>query len=300
MVVVSLFGGLGNQLFQYAAGRAVAIRRDTQLRLDVTAFEVYQLRRYGLSHFNIHEEFAYTGPLARFFGHARNPQVRRLRRHLPYFWFRSVKEEQPYLFDHGIFEAGRNVLLYGFWQNLRYFKGIAELLRREFTVRTPPDAENLFIADTIRSVDAVSVHVRRADYVTDADTLKVHGVCSADYYHAAAREVAASVRDPHFFVFCDDPVWAQANLAFGHPTTFVTHNRADRNYEDLRLITLCKHHIIANSTFSWWGAWLGSNPQRIVIAPARWVNDDSIDTSGLFPEGWRRVQDAGSPGSSQG
>ena len=289
MVVVSLFGGLGNQLFQYAVGRAVAFRHKTILKLDVTAFEVYRLQAYSLTHFNIREEFAYVGPVARLLGHPTNRHLRRLRRYFPYFWLHSVNEQQQYKFDPGIFEKGRNVLLYGFWQSERYLRDISDLLHRELTVRTAADRENSAVAEAIRSVEAVSVHVRRADYVTDNLTLQKHGTCSTDYYRAAIGELTANVRAPHFFVFSDDPGWAQANLAFEDPVTFVTHNKADRNYEDLRLMTLCQHHIIANSSFSWWGAWLGTNPKRIVIAPRRWLNDDTVDTSELFPDNWRRI-----------
>jgi hypothetical protein len=200
-----------------------------------------------------------------------------------------VKEQHQYKFDPCIFDKGRNVLLYGFWQNEQYLRGISELLRQELTVRTAADPENAAVAEVMRTVEGVSVHVRRADYVADSRTLQIHGACSPDYYRAAIRELATSVRDPHFFVFSDDPSWAQKNLEFEHPVTFVTHNKADRNYEDLRLMTLCRHHIIANSSFSWWGAWLGTNPQRIVIAPKRWINDDTVDTRGLFPDKWRRM-----------
>ena len=289
MVVVSLLGGLGNQLFQYAVGRAVASRHRTSLQLDITAFEVYKLHAYSLQHFNIQEAFAYRGAMARMFGHPSNRYLRGLRRHLPYFWLRSVKETTQYRFDPGIFEKGRNVLLYGFWQNERYFQDVAEQLRLELRVRAGPDAENAAMARAMQGVEAVSVHVRRADYVSDSRTLQKHGACSTDYYRAAIRELATSVRNPHYFVFSDDPAWAQANLTFDHPVTFVAHNKADRNYEDLRLMTLCRHHIIANSSFSWWGAWLGTNPGRIVIAPQRWMNDDAVDTSDLIPGTWRRI-----------
>jgi hypothetical protein len=289
MVVTSIFGGLGNQLFQYAVGRAVALRYGTTLKLDVTAYEVYKLQAYGLHHFNIREELAYSGTVARLFGQPANRHLRKLRRYLPYFWLRSVKEQRQFQFDPDIFSKGRHVLLYGFWQSEGYFRDISDLLRQELTVKTAADSENVAMAEAIQSVAAVSVHVRRADYVTDPQTALKHGACSVDYYRSAIGVATAEVRNPHFFVFSDDSGWAQANLVFDRPVTHVTHNKADRNYEDLRLMTLCRHHIIANSTFSWWGGWLGTNPQRMVIAPKRWLNDDTIDTGGLFPPTWRRM-----------
>ncbi|MFZ4396972.1 MAG: alpha-1,2-fucosyltransferase [Kiritimatiellia bacterium] len=289
MVIVSLTGGLGNQLFQYAAGRAVALRQRTSLLMDITAFEIYTLRAYRLSNFNIQESIAHTGWLPRLFGRPTNRYLRSLRRRLPYFWLQRVKERTQFAFDPDIFKNGRHVLLEGFWQNERYFREIAPLLRDEFSLRNQTDRENADMAVTIRNVNAVSIHVRRTDYVMNVRTAQTHGACSAAYYQAAMQMICANVRDPHFFVFSDDAAWAKNNLQFATPVTFVTHNQAERDYEDLRLMTLCRHHIIANSSFSWWGAWLGTNPGRIVIAPKRWFADETVDTSGLVPNGWRKI-----------
>ena len=142
--------------------------------------------------------------------------------------------------------------------------------------------------DRIHSCNAVSVHVRRGDYVSVAETRERHGTCSLDYYQAGFEHIAARIADPVIFVFSDDPAWVQANLKFPSPTIYVTHNVGKQNYEDLRLMSACRHFIIANSTFSWWGAWLGEGAGKIVIAPKRWGNKpDEMDDP--VPEVWVRL-----------
>jgi len=131
--------------------------------------------------------------------------------------------------------------------------------------------------------------VRRGDYLTSPAASGCHGVCPPEYYHAAVKELATRLRSPHFYVFSDDPAWVKAQLNLPHPTTFVDHNDAEHGYEDLRLMASCRHHIIANSTFSWWGAWLGGYPEKRVVAPQKWFRDDRVDTADLIPQGWQRI-----------
>jgi len=110
-----------------------------------------------------------------------------------------------------------------------------------------------------------------------------------DYYRAAMKLVAEKNPDARFFVFTDDPDWVGKNMSFAYPVTLLTHNNADKNYEDLRLMSLCRHNIVANSSFSWWGAWLNANTEKIVIGPKKWFNDAALDTKDLVPDGWLRL-----------
>lgn len=135
----------------------------------------------------------------------------------------------------------------------------------------------------------MSLHVRRGDYVSDARTHATLGVCSLDYYRAAVRYIADHVEAPEFFVFSDDIAWAQANLELGHPCHYVDHNRGAESYNDMRLMSLCRHHIIANSSFSWWGAWLNPRADKVVVAPARWFAGGNRVVDDLFPPGWVRL-----------
>jgi len=289
MVVVRLFGGLGNQLFQYATARRVAHINNMPLKLDVSGFESYKLHRYSLKHFNIREEFASPEEIARFndrgLGFHLSLWVQNL---LPYYRRRRVVERH-FNFDANILKISKNVYLNGYWQSEKYFKDIETLLRQELTLKPAPDSANVAMGEWIRGVRAVSLHIRRRDYVSDPATQQIHGTCSLDYYAAAIAKLSEWVEDPYFFVFSDDPQWAQENLKLEHPTTFVTHNGPDKNYEDLRLISLCQHHIIANSTFSWWGAWLSGNPDKLVFAPQKWFRTLDRNSDDIMPETWERI-----------
>ena len=297
MVIVQLIGGLGNQMFQYAAGRALALHHRTALKLDISAFASYPLRTYRLHHLRIHEDFATPqevaavqaggcSHLARWIW-----KVRRRLGHVPYYAqpvYRE-RERQAHVFDPHLVRARRDVYLIGYWQSEKYFAAIADLIREEFQLREEPSATSRELAQRIQDCQAVSLHVRRGDYVTNPRTHQVHGVCSLEYYARCIAYIAQRVEHPTFFVFSDDPDWARAHIRPGHPTVYVTHNGAARDYEDLWLMSQCKHHILANSSFSWWGAWLCRNPDKIVLAPQRWFNDLSIDTRDLLPEHWLRL-----------
>jgi hypothetical protein len=281
MVTVRLIGGLGNQMFQYAVGRAIALRRNTSLALDVSTFPDYAHRQYSLGVFKIAGKLT-RGGLMRI-GRLRGLCHRVRIPGLPY-----VLIERGFPFDPSVLEAPGNVYLAGIWQSEKYFKEIEEFIRREFSFKSDPDGQNAEMAAGIRSVNSVCVHVRRSDYVTDPFFSQHIGTCPPEYYRSAARLIASKVSSPRFFVFSDEPDWARTHLEFEGTTTFVTHNGWEKGYEDLRLMALCRHHIIANSTLSWWGAWL-SNSGGIVLAPKRWFKTDELDTRDLIPERWVRL-----------
>lgn len=289
MVIVRLFGGLGNQLFQYATARRVAHINNVPLKLDVSGFESYKLHRYSLKHFNILEEFASSDEIARFNGRGLVCHISLwVQKLLPHYRRKRVIERH-FNFDANILKISDNVYLNGYWQSEKYFKDIETLLRQELTLKAAPDSANVAMGEWIRGVRSVSLHIRRRDYVSDPATQQIHGTCSLDYYAAAIAKLSEGVEDPYFFVFSDDPQWAQENLKLEHPTTFVTHNGPDKNYEDLRLISLCQHHIIANSTFSWWGAWLSVNPDKLVFAPQKWFRTLDRNSDDIMPETWERI-----------
>ena len=295
MIIVRLFGGLGNQMFQYALARRLSLQHDVSLKLDISQFETYKLRRYSLNVFNIIEDFATENDIARIKGKGFVSSRRPIEKLLPYYK-RSCVYEKFSRFDPNILKSPKNLYLAGHWQSERYFKEIEDIIRREFTMRFKPDANNERMIMLIKSANAVSLHIRRADYVTKAATNQFHGTCSITYYQQAVETITRKVSSPHFFVFSDDILWAKENLTLKYPTEFISYNNNTKDFEDLRLMTNCNHHIIANSTFSWWGAWLSSNPNKIVIAPKKWFNNTSImefdvdkDAIDLIPEDWIRV-----------
>jgi hypothetical protein len=177
--------------------------------------------------------------------------------------------------------------LLGFWQSEAYFADIRRHLMKELTPNAPPAPADQEVIDLMGKGTAVSVHVRRGDYVTLQSASAYHGLCSLGYYRAAIEYVAERVENPKLFVFSDDPDWASANLVSPFPTKYVDHNSPNDAFQDLRLMSLCHHHIIANSSFSWWGAWLAEQ-QGIVVAPARWYAADR-PTPDLLPAHWVRI-----------
>ena len=296
MVIARIMGGLGNQMFQYSFGRALALRNDVPLKLDLTSYDV-SMREYRLNRFRIVEEIASPAEVEKLTGIHRGSCFgarvrRRIRRHLRRVMPPSkmpVLTEHESRFDPAVLQPPGHVYLDGYWQSERYFAGIEDLLRKELIVRERPDRENERLLAEIGASESVSVHVRRGDYVSDLNVFRVHGVCPPEYYHAAVRRLAEVLGEPHIYIFSDDIPWAKENLRFEHPTTCVEHNGEEKDWEDFRLMSACRHHVIANSSFSWWAAWLCPNPDKIVIAPERWFADPRRDSSDIAPRSWWRI-----------
>jgi hypothetical protein len=297
LVITRLIGGLGNQMFQYATGRALALRRGAALKLDVTGFAAvgaHTKRRYELDSFPIRGGAASEADLARF-GRASKPKSPRLDRALRLLrtgrlddaW--PVYRESHFQFDPAVPELQAPVYLDGYWQSERYFSDIAGVLRQEFSAKASSDPANEALAAGIDAVNAVSLHVRRGDYVSDPATNRFHGICSPDYYQRAVDYISARAGVPHLFVFSDDQQWSRANLHFAVPMTFVGANPPDCGHRDMQLMARCRHHIIANSSFSWWGAWLNPLRERIVVAPRQWFCVSDNDTRDLIPPNWVRL-----------
>lgn len=292
MVIVQLIGGLGNQMFQYAMARRLAILKETDLKFDISFFENYKNRKYDLSCFNIIEDFASPEEVY----HLKGPDVRSIPRKIfkiinkikPYHK-RSYIKERHFHFDPNVFRVSGNIYLEGYWQSEKYFKEIENIIRSEFKIKYEPDSVNKKIGSLILGLQSVSIHIRRGDYIADPNIYKVHGICPLEYYNAAIEKISKIIKNPHFFIFSDDSAWAENNLRIDYPATFINGNSGNKDYEDMRLMSFCKHHIIGNSSFSWWGAWLSENPDKIVIAPKKWFNDQRIKTNDLIPETWHRI-----------
>lgn len=292
MVVVKLQGGLGNQMFQYAVGRSLALSQKSVLKLDMSYLRYDSRRHYSLNCFSINEAFSYDQDIAK----KANMRYRGLLRIIRYiaqqvFLHRSYsvfRETQVLPFNPAVLKASGNVYLDGYWQSEKYFVGIGDVLRREFILRRQLSYRGNKILSVISKVNSVSVHVRRGDYVTDPEANRVHGVCGSKYYQKCFDLILRKISNPHFFVFSDDIKWAKDNLSLDCPMTFVD-NDVQSSCEDLWLMSQCNHNIIANSSFSWWGAWLNRNPQKIVYAPQHWFNDPDRNTVDLVPSAWLRV-----------
>jgi Glycosyl transferase family 11 len=291
MVIVRLTGGLGNQMFQYAAGRALADGLGAELLLDTRAFEhalafhAYTRRAYALSPFKLRARLATPAELKNWPVWVVEIGMRlRLVRPL----FRRWHFEAAITYDPSIRTLHEPVCLIGYWQSERYFIDIADRIRADFTLREPLCDANARLLELARSAGSVGLHVRRGDFISLDDAAQVHGLCSVDYYRRAISLVRNRCPKCHFLIFSDAPQWARAELPLDPSAVFITGN-AERPEQDLALMSACKHHIIANSSFSWWAGWLGYSPDQIVIAPTPWYASPKLDARDLAVPRWQYI-----------
>ena len=278
MVVVKLMGGLGNQMFQYAAGRMlsnkyqVPLKVDERFLLDRSPRENFTYRNPELHHFNIVAE-SLTPEQSRLY----NRKVgllsfveKKILNKNNYVHFR----ESSFRYDQAFIKQPANTYLEGFWQSEKYFESIRTLLLNEFTGKNAPCELNTNLLNQISSQNAVSVHIRRGDYVANKVIGDYPGICNTLV----------------IYFFSDEIEWVKSAFSqIQQEAVFVAHNQGDKSFEDLRLMSACKHNIIANSSFSWWGAWLNANPQKTVIAPEKWFSNPAIDSSDLIPDTWLKL-----------
>ncbi|OGT31555.1 MAG: hypothetical protein A2W28_12295 [Gammaproteobacteria bacterium RBG_16_51_14] len=290
MVVVRIVGGLGNQMFQYACGRAISRRSNSNLLLDVSVFSRYKQHRYGLGEFMLEAKQApwYLTSGGNIWAALRkiginNKQCLRLG------GFSILNEHEDLSFRPDSLGIFTKVYLDGYWQNESYFKEEAALIRADFQLRSQlrlHSASSTLMSDGLANV---SLHVRRGDYVTNSQANATHGVLGAGYYADAVKLIEKGLgKDFRLVVFSDDAVWARENLKFSQPMHFVAGN-TEAPHIDLHLMAMCDHHIIANSSFSWWGAWLNASNNKIVIAPKNWFRTQRYATADFCPAKWLRV-----------
>ena len=290
MIVTRLMGGLGNQMFEYASGLGLAERRGTNLKIDTNWYATDGKKAEANWVYELHN-LALDTPII---DPAELPDLnpsrwqQRLSRVLPQNGLK-ILNEGDLTFHQKAYDAPDNTFLIGYWQCERYFTNAEATLRRDFAFRHPATGKNATMLKEIQGEMAISVHVRRGDYVTGPTASKVHGGTSLEYYADAIKAISAKIKDPRFYVFSDEPEWCKENLKFGsHPVTYVEGNSIDKGYEDMRLMSACKHHIVANSSFSWWGAWLNPDPNKLVYAPKVWFIDPNKKTD-IVPDSWIKL-----------
>ena len=303
-VCAYLYGGLGNQLFQYAAGRSLAARVGAPLILDASSYRrAGERRRFALQGFAIEADVVDDGsppfpaidapansiiaPLRRWIGDkirlraaSKKCADRHDRARFPLF------RERSFDYDPRFSKLAAPISLVGYWQSPKYFASIAPTIRSEIRLKAEPTGENARWLEAIRQSDAVCLHVRRGDY-RQASRMRLHGLCSMAFYARALAHMRERIENPRFFVFSDDWAWAREHFADSGMVQ-VNSNGPDAASEELRLMSACRHHIIANSSLSWWAAWLGGKAGQIVIAPDPWFTQ-ARPTPDLFPEGWSRL-----------
>jgi len=295
MIISWISGGLGNQMFQYALGKVLSHKNAEELFLDLSGYNPFlntkdSPRNFELDIFKLKYSEASRSAIVRLSDS--NPVINSINNLFkakinPYP--KGYVQESSHGFKSRILELQGNIYLRGFWQSEKYFNQYSELIRHDFAFPTPPTGKNKALLLGIDNSNSVSIHVRRGDYVSNQTTNQFHGVCSLAYYRKAIKSIKDKVTNPIFYVFSDDPEWCKDNLTIAEKTTYISHNSGEKSWEDMRLMSHCKYNIIANSSFSWWGAWLNDNPTKIVIAPQKWFNDPSIDTQDVIPDSWLKM-----------
>lgn len=269
-VVSSLIGGLGNQMFQYAAGRALSSRLNFDLVLDTSPLDGewdHTPRSFGLNSFNINAEIDTLN-------------ITRLNE-IPLF------EEQKYTNDWPR-DIKEDIRISGYWQSEKFFSSIRPKILREFTLSSSPNDYVTHISKCITASQcSVSLHIRRGDYVSNPITAKFHGICPISYYKAGIEHISQTLGPHDLYVFTDDPEWVKKESTLPQHMTLIDCEKSSAA-QDIWLMSLCHHHIIANSSFSWWGAWLGDE-KGITIAPKNWFLDPAAPQSHIVPSRWLRL-----------
>ena len=290
LIVVKLQGGLGNQMFEFASARGLATKLGVGLQMDISWFSQIAdrdtPRQYELDSFKLKQDFIDFKPFL--VGTSLASRGKALI--APVFGRKALKlyREPHYHYDPGFLNQPNNTYLDGYFQGEKYFAHIREDLLTDFSWAKPAAGKNKKLLEIIAADDnSVSLHVRRGDYVSNENAAEFHGLRGVDYYQAATKLVEKSVKKPKYYVFSDDPDWCKTNLNFKHNTFYIDWNMDGA--EDMRLMKSCRHNVLANSSFSWWGAWLNTNKEKIVVAPRQWFDDPSINTKDLVLESWQTI-----------
>lgn len=288
IITVRFNGGLGNQMFQWAFARAIEKYTGVPTFIDMTFFKKSYSRPYELDIFALDAK-----KVEGFWNNLKIETIWKLRRKLKgkKFLGTYIYEEPHFEFDKEIFNVEPNTYIHGFFQSEKYFKEIENEIREDFKFKLAPDEINQAHINKINSTNSISLHIRRGDYVQKKRYQNVYATCSLDYYKRGVERIFKDTNQPPMlFIFSDDKEWVKENLKLPFETVYVDNNSGAKSYEDMRLMSLCKHNIIANSSFSWWGAWLNNNKEKIVIAPQKWFNDEKIIQTDVIPESWIRLE----------
>ena len=289
MVIIEITGGLGNQMFQYAFGRTIATLNNTELLLDTTHFEKNQLRKFELFNFQVNARIANSNEIAiaRMESSKYDILKRKVKTLISPYYRRAIINQGVFEFDPNYLKIKSPVYVTGYWQSARYFSPVDQLIKTELNYNQPlSDAAQNYYSKM--QVDTpISMHIRRGDYINNQTTNLAHGLCSKEYYLQAIHRMRKTCPNALFFVFSDDILWAIENFSDFDRIVFV--DGLSNPIEELKLMSKCTHNIIANSSFSWWGAYLNPNTQKQVIAPYRWFFNRKDNTSDVIPPEWIKI-----------
>ncbi len=295
MIIVRITGGLGNQMFQYAIAKSMAIKNNDIFKLDISFYPKQTLRKYELDLFNIEQNIASQGEINKLKG--KEGLIYKIKNRL------KVKNKKPSsyktdsllvnsakntneIFEKDIFELSGDIYLDGYWQSEEYFKDIRYNILKDFTPKNSISIDTKRYLSEIEKSNSISLHVRRGDYV-DNTMFKGSGLTltKIPYYIDAVEYITNQVENPKYFIFSDDIPWCKENFDFLEDKVYVDDTKSA--IDDMMLMSRCKHNVIANSTFSWWGAWLNQNKSKIVITPKVWYKTNH--KLHLAPKEWIKL-----------
>ncbi|WP_299197459.1 alpha-1,2-fucosyltransferase [uncultured Amphritea sp.] len=288
MVIVRLIGGLGNQLFQYAYALSL-VGKGYQVKLDISEFDTYTLHGgYSLGHYGERIETATKDEIEQL---TKSGPLEKMVRKLQGKKSRRVLKASNFSFDERMLDPEDNHYLVGYFQSEKYFENIRGELQDSLSLKHKlSDYSQRVYADIHDSPVSVSVHIRRGDYVSDQSAYNTHGVCSLNYYFSGIKYFQDRYSEVDFYVFSDDIDWVKENLRINR-AQYITSEQKRFAGEDIYLMSQCDHNIVANSSFSWWGAWLNDNSRKEVIAPQQWYADPDMQrlSKSLVPDSWVRL-----------
>lgn len=292
MKIVRIFGGLGNQMFQYSLAMAFKNSLDNEdVYVDTSCMNGYPFHNgYELQRiFNVSIKQASISDLIKVAYPLPHYRLWQLGRHVLPKRKTIVTENPDMRFMEGLTERRDSFLAEGYWQTEKYFSKIREIILDTFKFpQFERGTKNEYVANRISDCESVSLHIRRGDYLKIADT---GGICTIEYYSKSINILLEKVKPQLLVIFSDDPAWCKNNLlnvVHNIPVIYVDWNKGTSSFKDMQLMSLCSHNIIANSSFSWWGGWLNQNPNKIVIAPSRWMNCQGW--SDIIPEDWTIIK----------
>lgn len=277
-VVVHLTGGLGNQMFQYALGRAISINRNCDLYLNTSFYKKYNKFSCGLLNYDVKAKFINEDSVYN------NKYLRYIAKSLSNYGLNilsnSFYEKKLFSYDYDVYK-NKFKIYYGTWQSYKYFVGISDVLLSDYKLIKIIDKEVIKYAENINHSNSVSLHIRRGDYFNEKKLRRIHGILTMDYYYQA---MSIFPENSVFYVFSDDIEWVKDNLKTSKRIVYVRTNENNPEKE-IYLMSLCAGNIISNSTFSWWGAWLNTKINKIVVAPKKWYANQKT-SSDLIPNNW--------------
>jgi Glycosyl transferase family 11 len=294
MIIVSLKGGLGNQMFQYAAGRRLADATEQELKLDLSFFEKSKNLRhvthrgYELSALKIIEKLANENEI----NQLKSVKNRILAQVFPKWSGNPYAKERHFHFDPMILTLKGQRYMEGNWMSEKYFGDISAIIREEFAFKSEVIERGKNLQTLILDSDSVCIQVRRGDYVSNPHVARLHQTTSLSYFEQGVALLKRKVSRPFFFVFSDDTAWCKEHFNDLGEVHFVEGDLAGhgaQNSDYMQLMMCCKHFIISNSTFGWWGAWLGNFDKKVVISPQKWFNDERISTNDICPSTWMKI-----------